>query len=299
MRSVFVALICLASACLSSAVELVVPNTLAEGGTNTYPFWFTPCHYQQSYDASHFSLLGTNGGFITSVAFRGGGNTTSFVYAMTVSLSTSPAPTNAASSNLLHAAFADNTGPDKTVVFSSSWEMRVFPPRDNLLQFQFVIPFSRPFFYNPTNGNLLLDIVITNDVTSRTSLQPAGLNYAGGSPDPLMCRVFAAGNQSSPVPTNGSVFPATGLVTEFGVRPVRGPSFRIGKFATTGTNVVCGSTDGAPGVVYTLLTSANPATTHWAPITSNVFDTHGCFLVTNLVTTSSGQGFYMLNVTTN
>src|SRR6516162_2179146 len=218
MRRVFVTLIFLASVYFSSAVELIVPNTLVEGGTNAYPFWFTPCHYQQSYDASHFSLIGTNGGYITSVAFRGGGNTTSFVYAMTVSLSTTPLPTNTASSNLLHSSFADNVGPDNTVVFSSNWKMRVFPPRDGLLQFQFVIPFSTPFFYNPTNGNLLLDIVITNGVTAQTSLQPAGLNYAGGSPDPLMCRVFASGNQSSTVPTNGSVFPSTGLVTEFGVR---------------------------------------------------------------------------------
>lgn len=296
MRRIFVTLIFLASTYLSSAVELIVPNALVEGATNTYPFWFTPCHYQQSYGASHFSLLGTNGGFITSVAFRGGGNTTSFVYAMTLSLSTTPVPTNTASSNLLHASFAENVGPDNTVVFSSNWRMRVFAPRDSPLQFQFVIPFSRPFFYNPTNGNLLLDIVITNDVTAQTSLQPAGLNYVGGSPDPLMCRVFGSGSQFSSLSTNGAVFPATGLVTEFGVRPVRGPSFRIGKFTMTGTNVICGSTNGAAGVIYTLLTSANPATGNWVPVGSNVFDANGSFLFTNRVATHSYQEFYILNL---
>jgi hypothetical protein len=111
-----------------------------------------------------------------------------------------------------------------------------------------------------------------------------------------MCRVFGYGNPISPAPTNGAIYKSSGLVTEFGITPVVSPSYRIGKFAVLGTNVICGSTNGAPGVVYTLLTSTNLATGNWVPITSNLFDTNGSFLFTNAVPTNSSRQFYILNL---
>jgi len=292
MKLGFIALNFLAAVCSSSAVDLITPNTPTAGGNTAYPFWFTPCHYQQSYDASLFSLLGTNGGYINFVAFRGGSNNTTFNYAMTVSLSSTPLAYNA-----LQNSFMANIGPDNAAVYSSNWTMGVFPPGNSPLQFQFVIPFSPPFFYNPTNGNLLLDILITNYVSTLSGLGPASLSSDGTFPNyPLMCRVFGYGNQFSPAPTNGAIYQSSGLVTEFGVTPIISPSYRIGKFTVLGTNVICGSTNGAPGVVYTLLTSTNLATANWVPITSNVFDTNGSFLFTNRVATNSDQEFYFLNL---
>jgi hypothetical protein len=278
---------------LVNAVELIVPNTPISGFDNGAPFGFnTPVHYQQSYDASMFSLLGTNGGYITSVAFRGGGNTVLFYYPMVVSLSSTPLAVNALSST-----FANNIGVDNTIVYSSTFPIRVFPNGNNLLQFQYVIPFSATFFYNPTNGNLLLDIQITNYVDTHAGTGPPSMKYDGGYPDyPPMCRVFAYGDRYTPAPTNGGVFTSSGLITEFGITPVNGPSFKIGEFSLMGTNCICRSTNGAPGVVYTLLTATNLAKLNWIPVASNVFDTGGSFALTNRLATNYGQQFYILQL---
>jgi len=275
------------------AVDLIVPNTAISGAPNSFPFGFnTPSHYQQAYDASMFSLLGTNGGYITSVAFRGGGNTVSYSYPLVVSLSTTPVAVNNLSST-----FTNNLGADNTIVYSSSFNIGVFPSWKSLLQFQYVISFSTPFFYNPTNGNLLLDIQITSYVNTYAGTGPPAMNYDGGYPDyPPMCRVYGYGSQFTPMPTNGGVFMSSGLITEFGVTPLSSPSFKIGNFALTGTNSICGSTNGAPGVVYTLLTTTNMAIPNWIPVTSNVFDASGSFVVTNSLATNSSQQFYILQL---
>lgn len=148
-------------------------------------------------------------------------------YPMIVGLSTTPLAVNA-----LNSSFAENIGPDNTVVYSSTWNMGVFAGENSPLQFQFVVPFSTPFFYNPINGNLLLDIQITNWVNSYPGTGPAPMqvNYNGGYPNtPLMCRVFGYGNQFSPAPTSGGVFTWSGLITEFGLTPVKSPSYQIGE----------------------------------------------------------------------
>ena len=242
-----------------------------------------------------FSLLGTNGGYITSVAFRlagnAFGNTNSFTYPMMVSLSSTPLAVNS-----LHGSFVDNLGADNQVVYSSNWNMGVFPRPNSLLEFHYVIPFSTPFFYNPTNGNLLLDIQITTYVNTNSGAGPAILDYNNY---PGMCRVFGFGNESTPAPTNGGVFTSSGLLTEFGVTPVSSPSYRIGKFAIIGGQIICGSTNGAAGVVYTVLTSTNLATSNWVPVGSNVFDANGSFLFTNSVATTAPRQFYILNLPTN
>jgi hypothetical protein len=83
MKQTFIIFNILSMLNVASAVDLIVPNTPISGAPNSFPFGFdSPSHYQQAYDASMFSLLGTNGGYITSVAFRGGGNTASYNYPM-------------------------------------------------------------------------------------------------------------------------------------------------------------------------------------------------------------------------
>jgi hypothetical protein len=197
----------------------------------------------------------------------------------------------------LSSTFTNNIGADNTIVYSSTFNIGVFPSWNSLLQFQYVVPFNTPYFYNPTNGNLLLDIQITSYVNTHSGTGPPAMDYDGGYPDyPLMCRVYGYGSQFTPAPASGGVFTSSGLLTEFGVTPIVSPSFKIEEFTLMDSNSICGSTNGAPGVIYTLLTTTNLATPNWIPVTSNVFDASGSFISTNSLTTNSSQQFYILQL---
>ena len=139
---------------------LVVPNkwTRVEGDTgNLFPlFSDQPIRYQQVFDADQFSQLKNGGGLINRIAFRGHGPGVPFtatVAQLQVSLSTtSSTPDN------LSSTFSDNVGPDNTQVFSGPLQTAVTFTGD-ATNFQVVINFTTPFYYDPSKGNLLLDIV--------------------------------------------------------------------------------------------------------------------------------------------
>ena len=138
---------------------LVAPNewTTAQGDTgNLLPlFSDQPIRYQQVFDASQFSGLNPGGGLINRIAFRGHGPGIPFtatVPQLQVNLST----TNK-SPDGLSSTFADNVGPDDTQVFSGPLQTAVTFTGDPT-NFEVVISFSTPFYYDPTKGNLLLDI---------------------------------------------------------------------------------------------------------------------------------------------
>ena len=57
----------------------------------------------------------------------------------------------------LSSTFADNVGPDNTQVFSGPFQTAVTFTGDPT-NFEVVINFTTPFYYDPTKGNLLLDI---------------------------------------------------------------------------------------------------------------------------------------------
>ena len=112
--------------------------------------------YQQLYDASQFSAFGP-AGFITQIIFR---PDVSFGFAfdstlpdMQINLSTTSVPDDG-----LSFLFASNIGADETVVFSGplplSSDFSGGVPKD----FNIVINLTTPFFYDPSMGNLLLDV---------------------------------------------------------------------------------------------------------------------------------------------
>jgi hypothetical protein len=138
---------------------LVVPNewTTAQGDTgNLFPlFSDQPIRYQQVLNASQFSRLNPGGGLINRIAFRGHGPGIPFtatVPQLQVNLSTTSKPPDQLSST-----FADNVGPDDTQVFSGPLHTAVTFSGDPT-NFEVVINFSTPFYYDPMKGNLLLDI---------------------------------------------------------------------------------------------------------------------------------------------
>src|SRR4029077_18250886 len=145
---------------------LVVPNqwTAVQGDTgNLFPFFSSqPIRYQQVFGASQFSRLNPGGGLINRIAFRGHGPGVSFtgtVAQLQVNLSTtSRSPDN------LSSTFADNVGADDTQVFSGPFQAAVTYTGDPT-NFEVVINFTTPFFYDPAKGNLLLDVRNTQGST--------------------------------------------------------------------------------------------------------------------------------------
>ena len=138
---------------------LVVPNewTTAQGDAgNLFPlFSAQPIRYQQVFDAGQFSRLNPGGGLINRISFRGHGPGVPFtatVPQLQVNLSTTIKTPDGLSST-----FADNVGADDTQVFSGPLSAAVIFTGDPT-NFEVVINFTTPFFYNPAKGNLLLDI---------------------------------------------------------------------------------------------------------------------------------------------
>jgi len=142
------------------ATEIIVPNSLetTEGDTrNAFPFFANDPNgstYQQVYSSSEFSAA-TQPGIIKSISFRldeSAGVVSLTITDLKIFLST----TNA-SPDSLSATFADNVGPDETLVFDgalsiSSVSVSVPNPFDTVIEFQ------NPFPYDPTQGDLLLEV---------------------------------------------------------------------------------------------------------------------------------------------
>lgn len=155
-----------ASMTANTATAIVVPNRLETrdgNGRNGIPFSIDEFNlkslrYQQIYDAGEFAVL-SEAQLITQILFRpdrNEGNAFSSTLAhIQINLST----TNVAP-DALSTTFADNIGSDETIVFNgtlllSSANTRVAGrPKD----FDIVISLDTPFLYDPSLGNLLLDV---------------------------------------------------------------------------------------------------------------------------------------------
>ena len=254
---------------------LVVPNqwTSAFGDTgNLFPlFSSSPIRYQQVFDASQFSHLNNGGGLINRIAFRGHGPGIPFtgsVPQLEVSLSTtSQAPDG------LSSTFADNVGSDNTQVFSGPLQTAVTFDGDPT-NFQVVINFTTPFFYDPNKGNLLLDI---SNLEGGVEVPPDdqeldGTNAAGDS----VSRVYNFGDASAATAgqTGGVDEKDTyGLITRFNAinavsRMVHGTTgtFDIG-LPLSGTPGIECRTGGTSGNFQIVVTFGTPVTFSTAQMT--------------------------------
>jgi hypothetical protein len=200
------------------AGPLIVPNqwsTAQSDAGNLFPlFSAQPIRYQQVFDASQFARLNPGGGLINRIAFRGHGPGTPFtanVPQLQVNLSTTTKTPDELSST-----FADNVGTDDTQVFSGPFQTAVTFTGDPT-NFEVVIDFTTPFFYDPAKGNLLLDV---RNLQGSTEVPPLDQELDGSS---------AAGDSVSRVYNYGDVTAATagltggvdekdsyGLITKFG-----------------------------------------------------------------------------------
>lgn len=200
------------------AGPLVVPNewSTAQGDTgNLFPLFSSkPIRYQQVFAAAQFSRLRTGGGLINRIAFRGHGPGIPFsgtIPQLQVNLSTaSKAPDG------LSSTFAENVGADDTQVFSGPLQAAVTFNGDPT-NFEIVITFVMPFYYDPAKGNLLLDV---RNLAGGTQVPPSDQEIDGtiASGDSVS-RVYNYGdvNAAGAGQTGGVDEKDTyGLITRFG-----------------------------------------------------------------------------------
>jgi hypothetical protein len=257
------------------AGPLVVPNQLSTApgdAGNLFPLFSSmPIRYQQVFDAGQFARLNPGGGLINSIAFRGHGPGTPFtatVPQLQVNLSTTTKTPDGLSST-----FADNVSTDDTQVFSGPFQTAVTFTGD-ATNFEVVISFSTPFYYDPAKGNLLLDV---RNTQGSTEVPPF---------DQELDATSAVGDSVSRVYNYGDVTAATagqtggldekdssGLVTKFSAinavsRKVHGNAgtFDIGLPLAGAPGIECRS-GGATNDYQVVVTFGGPVTVSNAQIT--------------------------------
>ena len=162
------------------AVDFVVPSVSSNVDGNTYSFAGPAVHqpytmrYQQVYSASEFDYLtNSSGGWLFDVVFRGDAtNGTQLGLKMpTVQVNLS---TTQRGPDGLSPTFSDNVGSDDTVVLSGQLNTGlVGGHRQGPEVWDFLVGFSKKlFFYNPTEGNLLLDVKVFQGNTNNNTFIP-------------------------------------------------------------------------------------------------------------------------------
>ena len=192
-------------------IRVVVPNDLedVDGGTiNTY--CCGPLRVQQAYPAEEFASLPQGKSQLIRFAFRpdervGGPRTVSFDNLLIRFSTTGRDPVD------LSNTFAENIGPDATIVFDGPLTIHtdnVGPP-GGPKDFDYIFDLQPPFLYDPSEGNLLWDISY--------SAQSAELLNDGLTPD-----IFGGGTLIGAFDTEAEVATrrGDGLVTEFTFAPL-------------------------------------------------------------------------------
>lgn len=154
----------LASSAPLFAGTLIVPKTFDVGNGNSAPFAISAgntMRYQQVYGASDFTTgFGGVPRTITAIIFRPDSTASPFsgsIANIQIDLSTTSAAPDA-----LSTTFANNVGADDTVVYSGALTLTsnavdISGPNRGK-QFDISIPLATPFTYDPSKGNLLLDV---------------------------------------------------------------------------------------------------------------------------------------------
>lgn len=177
----------------NGSATIVVPNAYetVEGGT-ALPNATDQHRVMFVYDASQFAVFGGPVD-ITALAFRANsaqaGPGTLIEHNMRVFLSTTPM-----SPATLSATFADNIGPDYTLVTGEAivkLSASNKPGSGSTQVFAMKVPFETPFRYDPAVGNLLVEIQTGPPA-------PEGIilfdSVAG---DPMVSQVYASGSSTA------------------------------------------------------------------------------------------------------
>ena len=263
------------------AQVIVVPNTLATSDGNssgTAPAGPAPVRWLQIHDASQFGAL-SGPSLLTQFAYRpdkildqsGPRPWTLRVYASTTRRSVAG----------LSTTFAENLGTNNTLVFDGTVTVttRNLPGPGNTRQFDYVVPFTTPFLYDPAAGNLVLSLQIEEN-GSAVTFKPATFDTEL-SPNPAIGRVLAIGSSTA---TTGTIWADT-QVTQFTFEPL--PLLSV---VRSGAGIVVSWKRGAVGVV--LEVSEDLSANSWrieTAVQSTVGDR-----VEVTIPTADGRRFYRL-----
>lgn len=198
----------------SFGASITVPNAQTNSTGNIQgggPPTTTPGVTQMLFDASQFPgpML------INKLSFRAvaGSGPVDIDYGnVNVYLSTSPRSPDAASPDRMSLTFADNQGPDFTLVYAGLNVRLQSPgcPGPAVCPFDLTNVLTTPFYYNPANGNLLLQVISSGfrDVLGTSAVDAMMFDSPGG----LIAEVAAFGTTDA---TTGFFYEPRGLITAF------------------------------------------------------------------------------------
>lgn len=211
---------------MTRASLIVAPNALATTDGNLFdqtpPGSTRPLRLLYIYDASQFAEL-SGPALLTAYTFRHDidpGPSGPRVVEAQIYASTTTRPVTG-----LSTVFADNIGPNNTLVFSGTltWQTDNLPGAGNTRQFDIVNQLMTPFLYDPSAGNLALDLRYFS--TSGSSIR------FDADTSPTINRLIGLGSATS---TTGAIL-GSGLVTQFTFEPVPAPStFTLTSLGTLG-----------------------------------------------------------------
>lgn len=175
--------------------------------------------YQQVYNASEFIGVPEEGAFIEWIFFRGGcqGNNSTSIKDPLIRMSHT-----SKSADHLSATFDENLGPDTIQVFPKG-RITVLGSgvcvTEPVQSYSTTIQLNPPFFYRPSQGNLLLDLTIPihepSHIDPRSSYIEPLFNEAVDRPDDGISSISASPSAAATADTVTSA----GLVTEFQLAP--------------------------------------------------------------------------------
>jgi hypothetical protein len=221
-----------------SASAIVAPHaqeSVEANWNNLLPFgggYFGRARTQQLYASSEFeSWDGPR--YINQIAFRqdvSGGPFAATLPGVRIALSTTTRPVDG-----LSPTFADNVGGDESVVYQGDLPIFSMVVDDNIgnatRDFDIAINLQEPFLYDPSQGNLLLDITNPSmlettvldaqdtggDGTSRVYAYGSDLSKGTADSFGLVTRFQAGGPEGLPQPGLPEVVPEPGSIAVLGL----------------------------------------------------------------------------------
>jgi hypothetical protein len=183
-----------------------------------FPGAGTALRYQQVYDASQFSAFAPGGEDITEILFRVGADAAARLdhgaFATTIPAIQFTLSTTSSSPDNLSSTFANNLGADAVTVYGvpgTGAPLAVSSTGSatgNPAPFDIAVQLTTPFHYDPSKGNLLLEVDNYAGAASPTGIQLDGTIASGDS----ISRVYNFGSATAVTSNN---LDTQGVVTEF------------------------------------------------------------------------------------